>query len=385
MHRGLLLTFLAISSVAGIDIIPALNPGCNECLSNENVLVYTKVPQSDTKYDLHQIWDFTGSNPTVIYIITNQNSTLEIEWDHRIPISINTSTPAIYNFAISITNLFEYDDCNDTVFFNYKQPYRNVSLTHVTWVLQESVMTDIQASVVVHGSLHGEKNGTNGTVEINFQLMSSETRWEELPRLFLSPRSTLVDVGLVGLTPFCEYEAARYAVRYVVISQDCTTGKLEYMVHKTIDDEYTPGVFEMIDLLTPSSNWNASGGYLQYRPVAYTARQRSVGSSVQASMHTINKASIPSGSLAKRYFGSFEPGTLLVQEAVASFGDRGDGYYRQTNYTAWTLTMGYGLPETERTSSFLTGALVVGLVVPSAVLVGMTFVSVWLVSRARRN
>ncbi|XP_072934989.1 glycosylated lysosomal membrane protein A-like [Epargyreus clarus] len=226
----------------------------------------------------------------------------------------------------------------------------------------------------------------NNTSHQQFQLMSSETRWEELPRLFLSLRSTLVDVGLVGLTPFCEYEAARFAVRYVVVSQDCATGKLEYMAHKKIDDEYTPGVFEMIELLTPSSNWNASGGYLQYRPVAYTARKRSVGSSVQASMHIYNKASIPSESLAKRYFGNFEPGALLVQEAVASFGDRGDGYYRQTNYTAWTLTMGYGLPGTEKTSSFMTAALVLGLVVSFAVLVVLTFVSEWLVAaRARRN
>jgi hypothetical protein len=62
---------------------------------------------------VHNIWDFTGGKPTIIFAITNLNDTLNIEWDNAsyTPKNITFSDTPKYTFAVVIDKVFDVVNC----------------------------------------------------------------------------------------------------------------------------------------------------------------------------------------------------------------------------------------------------------------------------------
>lgn len=48
-----------------------------------------------------------------------------------------------------------------------------------------------------------------------------------------------------------------------------------------------------------------------------------------------SRTSLPPYSTLRTYFDEHGRANLLVQDMMVSFGESGDGYYKQHNYTAW--------------------------------------------------
>lgn len=48
-----------------------------------------------------------------------------------------------------------------------------------------------------------------------------------------------------------------------------------------------------------------------------------------------SRTSLPPYSTLRTYFDEHGRANLLVQDMIVSFGESGDGYYKQHNYTAW--------------------------------------------------
>ncbi|XP_026333413.1 glycosylated lysosomal membrane protein-like [Hyposmocoma kahamanoa] len=305
---------LVLSLVYGQDrkIIPQLNPGCTNCTA-ENTLIYVKaIGSHDT---VHQIWDFTGGIPTTLFAITAVNSSYIISWEGTKPSTFALDKAPTYMFGASLEELFPQQ--LDLL------PFKDFAV--------------------------------------------------ELPHLIHTANSTLVDLNFVNLTSSEEFKAPRFAVRLRMASRDPNTDSMRYYMRKSLDDEHTPGVFEVMELKTPESYYNGDGGYIQFRPVAYTQPARGVASSTIVHVSNFVNSSLSWPSTMRVFFDSVSP--LLVQDMVISFGETGDGFYTKHNYTGWSYTIGYGSPPVEGFSLFVILIIAIGLSVPVVLaLSGVVFV-----------
>ncbi|XP_050350037.1 glycosylated lysosomal membrane protein B-like [Nymphalis io] len=374
MNLQTILIFIGLSYAYGQDrkITAKLNPGCDICSSNTTLLYVKCDGASDT---IHQIWDFTRHLPTVIFAVTSLNSTLNVTWSDTLPKNIVLSEEPSYSFATAIDKLYEYDDLDDNGHIDPKFPQKAYKLDRIRWHLNESILTNKEAMVHVYGILNEERRGRPEIINIKLDLIPFKDYALDLPHLIHTANSTLVDVSLVNLTTSREYNASRYALHLLLVSTDPVIETMHYTMRKSLDDEHTPGVFEIIEIKSPSLYEAGEGGYLQFRPVAYSEDARGVASSTVARVSAFTRADLPRDSTLKLFYSETDQADLLVQDMFVSFGETGDGYYKQHNYTAWSFTMGYGSPPVEGFSFFVIMIISIGLGVPVVLaLSGITYV-----------
>ncbi|CAH2087246.1 unnamed protein product [Euphydryas editha] len=380
MNIQTVLIFIGLSFAYGQDrkITAKLNPGYNT-YSTDITLVYVKCEGvSDT---IHQIWDFTRHMPTVIFAVASVNSTLNVTWTDNAPKDLIMSEEPTYSFATAIDKIYEYDDLDDNGHIDPKFPQKPYPLDKIVWHLNESLLTDKEAMVHVYGMLNG-RHGRREIINIKLDLIPFKDYAVDLPHLIHTANSTLFDISLVNLTTSKEYNASRYAIHLLLVSTDPETDTMHYTMRKSLDDEHTPGVFEIIEIKSPSLFEKGEGGYLQFRPVAYLQSTRGVASSTIARVSAFSRTSLPRYSTLKLFYSNLNT-DLLVQDMFVSFGEAGDGYYKQHNYTAWSFTIGYGTPPIESFSFFVIMIISIGLGVPVVLaLSGITYV---LLRRYRHN
>ncbi|XP_061719990.1 glycosylated lysosomal membrane protein B-like [Cydia pomonella] len=347
MHLRTLVLISVLSLAFGQDrkITPTLNPDCNACSSN-TTLVYIKAEGShDT---IHQLWDFTQGTPTIIYAVAGVNSSLQVKWAHDRPVKFNMSEDPSYSFAMAISDIYEYNDLEDRGHPNSSTKFRAFPLKELTWARQDSVFTEQEAMLVMEADKYSRnRNGTvaikvrghpnssttfrsfplkeltwarqdsvfteqeamlvmeadkysrdrNGTVAIKLDLLPFRDYAVQLPHLIHTANSTLVDVQLANLTQSRDFNSSRFALRLILVASDAD-GTMSRRVVKSLDDEHTPGVFEIIEIKTPRCASTGAGGYMQFRPVAYIQKERSVTSSTVVHLSDFNSLNIqPLGDL----------------------------------------------------------------------------------------
>lgn len=371
MHLRTLLFAFLLSLVYGQDrqIIAKLNPDCQNC-DVTNTLVYVEaIGSHDT---IHQIWDFTGGMPTVIFAIASLNSSMQIIWRDTQPAKFNFSESPLYSFAASIDQVYEYEDCKNNGHMNEICPTRPLSLRNVSWNLTNSLLTDKKEAMIrMHGFYKDRE--TTGIINMKLDLLPFEDYAVDLPHLIHTANSTLIDVSLVNFTT--TLNSSRFALHFVMVSTDAATEIMDYTMRKSLDDEHTPGVFEIIEIKTPKCRVSQDGGFMQFRPVCYTEAERTVSSSTNAYISNFNRTRIPGRSTLWMFYREYDRDNLLVQDMFISFGIPGDGYYKQHNYTSWSFTYGYGSPPMEGVSLFVIIIIAVGLGVPVLLAIsGITYV-----------
>lgn len=365
--------FIAVTFANGQDrqLVSKLNPGCEHC---DATLIYTRAQGShDT---IHQIWDFTHHVPSVVYVIGPVNSNVTITWHDSYPdqflFTDKFDGNKTYSFAAAVESIIEYNDLKDNGQFEPGMPKENVQrwpLDNTKWRRSDMVLTDKEAVV----TMMGEDSTRSGVIEMKLDILPFQDYALDLPHLIHTANSTLVDVQLVNFTESPGFNASRFALRLVLASSDNSSTTWTKDMRKSLDDEHTPGVFEIIEMRSARAR---DGAFVQFRPVAYTQRERGVSSSTNAYITGFNRSSLPRHSVLPRLYRNYFEGnaSLVVQDAVVSFGLAGDGYYKQHNFTAWSFTIGYGAPPLEGFSLFVMIIISIGLGVPTLLaLAGVTY------------
>lgn len=77
----------------------------------------------------------------------------------------------------------------------------------------------------------------------------------DFPHLLHSENSTEFDVVFDGLRVNSSFKNARFAAEFVIVSDDPKTNNQSFSVHskKSLDDEHTPGIFEIVEIASPKS------------------------------------------------------------------------------------------------------------------------------------
>ncbi|KFB52045.1 AGAP004431-PA-like protein [Anopheles sinensis] len=303
-----------------------LNPGCFICDNRTEITLVHIAAESDTD-TIHYVWDFTGK-PTILVALTGKGARFQVDWAAFFasePGSVNFTETPRYTFMAVINRIFQYDDADDRA------------------------MLDAAKCVLYPGPRDGFPSPA-----AHIQLHPDRHRVQQHNE------------------PICE-STFRIELLFVVSEQAAVSSHFEVTKRKTLDDEHTPGIFEIVDVLSPGAFTFSAGGYMEYRPVSYTHPTREVAFSTetrQSQPVTIDSPSVAlNTTLAYALYGA-SLGQQLVQGMNVSFGVSEDGFYRKTNYTTMTFQVGYGMPPAEELSAFVLIVASIGIGIPLIVLTG---------------
>nr|CAD7452824.1 unnamed protein product [Timema tahoe] len=359
----------------------SVNPGCNPDAGYCDKVTLVHVRADGPNDTLHYLWGFTGK-PSIILALTSPNATLTINWKDFIFASVQAiefSEKPVYSFGLVVNKIWEYNDVNDTGYLNMSLVNKNYKRAYDTEYFHWKIAkfeNDTEGAILHMESVKYNKPGDVTAVERgNIKFMVSAYGYNDhsdiLPHLVHTQNSSLIDLVIDKLGTNSHFSHARFAVDIILASQDPKNTTMTFESHKSLDDEYTPGVFTMVDLQTPSSVSGAKGGYIQWRPVAYIAKERDLTNSTDANNYGLSNVTYPSAVLnssAVYAFFSSSLENMLVQETVVSFGLKEDGFYKKTNYTSWTFVVGYGHPPDDKFSLLVILVISIGLGLPALLI-----------------
>lgn len=379
---------LVLALLAGIGLCSAqtgdierkltaeLNPGCSDSFCDQITLVHIRAESAvDT---IHYVWDFTGK-PTILVALTGKNASLLIHWEDFMavrPQSVRFSEQPIYTFMTVINRIFQFDDSEDkgmltenATLFVY-DPHEFAYNRTLLWFNEKDVIAALNV---------------NNNFLFKLNAFSTRDHGMDYPHLLHTSNSTQIDIVFNNVS--VKFERPRFAVELLfIVSEQAVVGTdFEITKRKSLDDEHTPGIFEIIDVLSPGAFKSSGGGYLEYRPVSYTHPERDVSTSTETHQTEPKSIEYAASALQKTLAFSIygqKLDSLLVQGMNISFGFSGDGFYSKTNYTTMTFQVGYGVPPIEQLSAFVMIVAGIGIGLPLAMLV---FGGIYICTKKMRN
>uniref|UniRef100_A0A1B6E8L9 Lysosomal protein NCU-G1 n=1 Tax=Clastoptera arizonana TaxID=38151 RepID=A0A1B6E8L9_9HEMI len=352
-----------------------VNPDCQlpQCNNSSIILIHVKaVGEKDV---LHHIWDFSGK-PSVMLAVTSPNTSIEIDWDNFIfgmADSVKINPRPTYTYSVVLDEIIEFNDEDD----KGNLPNNNANSSYITtidtkdisWRISEQVNDTDKVHFTVEGGFP-ESIKKNGTIQITMSAFASYGHEEPLPRLLHSGNASQVDIVLNKLTTL--YPKSRFGIHLIAASTDDLNATVAVKARQTLDDEHAPGVFNVVEVLTPKAvAEDTLGGYLQWRPVVYTSPERDMTNSTESIQYSAPNLRNPiealNCTLLYCVFGNLLS-EMLVVESNVTFGVAHDGFYKN-NYAAWTFLVGYGHPPVEKFSMLVTLVLSIGLGLPALLIV----------------
>ncbi|XP_062291798.1 glycosylated lysosomal membrane protein [Scomber scombrus] len=330
-----------------------LNPG-RLSPPGGDLLHVRAVGDNDT---LHYLFCSQGA-PTLLLVHTNTtNSTLKVDWDKFLERNVSGSlkvepeSSIVYSKAVVVSRLFEYDDVNDTAeaTSDLFPPY---DLQNVSW----SRMNLSGSSALLCSSALN-----NGSLCLQLSVFAEEGRDQPWPRLLHTGNSSQLAVWLDGVLP--RATRSRFLLELQAVGGANPLNSVE--VKRSIDDEYSPSVFQVSQWMSNSSE---VGGFVQWRPVAYR-RSSPALEEVTPCRHSSprrpsDEAAVSAASgLIKAFYD--EPETFALN---VSFGLSGEPFYNSTRFLRWTVLVGVGAPPMDTFSPLVLAIMAVGLGTPMILL-----------------
>lgn len=316
---------------------------------------------------LHYFWNFID-NPSVLVASTLPDAKLEIEWhDVNLFPDIRTELQqcipeAIYiphlilAYGISIQKIYEFNDANDTGNIDSCSS-RNINVLnprYFKWYIKSEKVFDelLELEMVGHSYHDPETNVTrNGNIEMLVSVFGTLDRSSRKPSMLHSENSTQVDLSIENFETNKTFGNSRFAVEVLLVSDGKPDATISIDVTKNINDENTPGVFKVMEIKTPPminflDGMNDLSMYMQWRPIAYTTKERDVTDSTNAVHYILHESENISSDISTTILYPYyqnRPSNefMIVRKLNVSFGANGDGFYKKTAYNSWTFLLGY--------------------------------------------
>lgn len=363
-----------------------MNPDCGALCKDTNLT--TVHLRADGPNDtLHYLWDFRG-NPSVLLALTSPAASLNISWEDflaRRNNSITFSEEPVYTFGVVINKIIEFNDMDDTAVINIA----NITRTNILhpkffqWERKTLLQNNEIVALDMEGSNYNDvstNTSRHGTVKFLLKGFCSLDHSKVLPHMLHTENSTQIDIILDQLQTNKSFSNSRFAIELLVVGIGNPDIPMFINPKKSLDDEHTPGIFEVVEVRTPPYksmyDFRTEGAYLQWRPVSYTATSREAASSTETMqyppMQVGDHTNAVNNTMLYCYYGD-KVDDLLTQSIIVSLGMKGDGFYKRTYYSTWTFLVGYGTPPSEQFSNLVLMIIAIGLGLPLIILIGTAF------------
>ncbi|XP_021493403.1 glycosylated lysosomal membrane protein [Meriones unguiculatus] len=333
----------------------------------QNLLHIQAVGSNST---LHYVWSSLGP-PAVVMVATNTTqSVLSVNWslllspDPAGGLMVLPKNSIQFSSALVFTRLLEFNSTNVSEGAQPPgKPYSPYSLAKFSWNNITDSLDLATLSTIFQGHPVEDPTGAfaNGSLAFKVQAFSGSGRPAQPPRLLHTADVCQLEVALVGASPRGNHSLFGLEVATLGHGPDCPSMKEQH----SIDDEYAPAVFQLNQLL-----WGSSpSGFMQWRPVAFSQKQRARESALPCQISSFNPTlgySLPHSPIVQAFFGS--------QNNFCAFNltfgtPTGPGYWDQ-HYLSWSMLLGVGFPPVDTLSPLVLGVMAVALGAPGLMLLG---------------
>ncbi|XP_044305123.1 glycosylated lysosomal membrane protein isoform X2 [Varanus komodoensis] len=347
------------------------NPGWNS--SAGNLLHVRAVGLEDT---IHYIWSTIGA-PTVLLVYTGStNSALHVNWTALLSpspsgaIRVEPATSILYSTAVIFPKVFEYNGTktSDLSKVDAGDFYPTYDLARFTWDSLDGRLNKSTLTATFQGV--SSDPGTafwNGSISFQVTAYKESGRDASLPRLLHTANSSKVEFVMSGVSPRGNH--SRFALEVVTVEERGWRRQLRAV--SSIDDEYSPTIFEMAQLVSEPHDTDVGLSFLQWKTAAYSSRHAERIDTVQCRYYPLRTANrtVPRPSIALAYFGQELERDHAVAAVNISFGSEDDEAYQEKGYLSWSALIGFGEPPMDSFSPLVIAILAVALGAPVVLLV----------------
>jgi len=355
------------------EVMATVNPGCPENLCSNFTLVHVQLKGNNDM--LHHVWTMENK-PIFFYARTDLNTNLVIDWDlmlaHDKNQSIKFSAEPQYFAAVVISKFIVYNDTYDTVELAVNSSEVFVyDTTAMSWQLSRTNFSSNSLAIAAF-RLESYQGMPSNSLEVVLTASGNRERSSVLPHLMFTENSTQLDLIFEHVKVEKQFTNVRIGVELVTIASEPSNSFSSSISH-SLDDEYTPGVFKLVEIKS-----SLEQHFLQWRPVCYTSTLRDIGDStgvLYSALRNVNM-SLLGDNFLNWMFTDKDLHSLPLQSFNVYFGTTGDGFYKASNYTAWTMMIGHGRPIQDQFSLMVMLVMAIGLGLPFTVLlVGGTVIA----------
>ncbi|KAJ7418299.1 glycosylated lysosomal membrane protein [Willisornis vidua] len=191
-------------------------------------------------------------------------------------------------------------------------------------------------------------------------------RARRLPSLLHTPDSSQVEFVLAGVAP--RGNSSRFMLEVATVEAPGVAQSLRS--ERSIDDEYTPTIFEVLSLVAESRTNSSTLSFLQWKATAYGSRSPGREDGIRCQAQGLQEANwtLPPSSIVQAYFGEGVGSTHSVSALNISFGGEEGRVYQEKRYLSWSVLLGFGQPPTDTFSPLVISIMAVALGTPLAML-----------------
>ncbi|KJE96664.1 hypothetical protein CAOG_06951 [Capsaspora owczarzaki ATCC 30864] len=304
--------------------------------------------------------------------------------------AITFGTQPSFMSAVVIDKLIEFDDKGQTGLYDppSTRTCSVLDLTSLTWESQLTVPKNKPFTTTAVASYLSKY--TNITVQ--FTVTPSTFRNGNPPGDLISENAVKIDLFVSNFTytKSCS-NTTKLAAGLVFADGNgpvATPNQLVMSAPSSIDDEYTPTIFHMVQIDVPPAKVypQSTHGFLSWKPIAFTDTGRSIANGGFA--RTINdefNPFNPNDTLPQSVPSLLLDGRLRdLRTANISFGTPEDGIY-QPPVLLWGLSIGIGAAPTDDISVAVLLAISFGFGVPGVLLIVGSIITFFRRARARRS
>ncbi|XP_042641012.1 glycosylated lysosomal membrane protein [Tyto alba] len=341
------------------------NPGWNN--SSVNLLHVRAVGAADT---LHYIWSSIGA-PAVLLVATGSgSSSLRVNWTRLLSpapagaLWIDPPSSVIYSAAVVFTKVFEYSEAQmpEELF------YPTYDLSDFSWDSVNHTLNHTALRAEFTGVPAADPSGSFANASLAFRVTAYEASGRDgpLPSLLHTANSSKVEFVLAGVAP--RGNSSRFMLEVATVEEAGVAQKLRST--RSIDDEYTPTIFEMLSLVAQSQNDSSTLSFLQWKATAYGSRSPRREDNIQCRSHGLQAANwtLPASSVVRAYFGEGVGSTYTVSAINISFGGEDGKVYQEKRYLSWSALLGFGQPPKDTFSPLVISIMAVALGTPTVML-----------------
>ncbi|KAK3526471.1 hypothetical protein QTP70_029645 [Hemibagrus guttatus] len=308
----------------------------------------------------------SGGAPALMLIHTHSTeSILKVNWTKFLSsdpvgsVKVEPESSVQYRGALVFTRLWEYDEVNSTAQevlspyelqdFAWEDVNKTVDYTHHTAQLcGRHTYYSSQASLCLHFSLY-ESSGR-------------ETAW---PGLLHNANSSQLRILLKDFIP--RTNQSHFGLELQTVSEASEPGlQTQVHIHKSIDDEYTPSIFQVSEWVWPHDNSSSTVGFSQWKPVVYKKSVPAIEDAVPCShSEPISLPQAPPSRIIPACFAQ----NPLTHGLNVTFNMTTVPTPNSTHFLSWTMLAGFGTPPSDFFSSLVIGIMAIGLGTPLVLLV----------------
>ncbi|XP_064257557.1 glycosylated lysosomal membrane protein [Passer domesticus] len=363
------LALLALLAAAGAErgrkVSMEYNPGWNS--SSVNLLHVRAVGPEDT---LHYVWSSIGA-PSVLLVATQSpSSALRVNWTQLLSPSpagaiwIDPPDSVVYSTAVVFTKLFEFSEAKP----GGELFYPTYDLSEFSWDSLNHTLNHTALTAELSGVPATDPSGTfsNGSLAFRVTAYEAAGRAGALPRLLHTADSSQLQFLLAGVTP--RGNGSRFLLQLATVEPAGAARRLQR--DSSIDDEYTPSIFQVLSLRADSPNSSSPLPFLQWKAVAYGSRSPRREDSIQCRAGELSLAngSLPGASVLQAFFGDSWDSSCTVSALNVSFGGEEGQVYQERRYLSWSVLLGFGQPPRDTFSPLVISITAVALGTPLAML-----------------